>query len=307
METLGMVALGALVLWILCESKTSRSDGALVRTHPYRRLMHFIMPSKVESIVLYETAFPADPLLAYLEQAGPRLGADMTHCVVAAASVTLAQNPRLNRFVSGYRLYQRDGRWVTFSMKRKARDAEAKVSAVKMRMEDGETFAELCARINAKIDEERSGVKTAADKEFDVFNPLPRPVLRLAVPLIRWLDYYNLVPAFFIRDDGMYTSIFAANLGSLGMGEGYHHLYEWGNCPFFMVVGKVEERPVVEDGQIVVRRVLPVKFTYDERVDDGLTAGRGIDTLAAVLADPAGAFGCLADDGSDRRPLVPRS
>lgn len=304
MDTLGMVALAALALWILAESKTSRSDGKLVRTHPYRRLMHFIMPTRNESVVYYDTALPADPLLAYLERAGPRLGADMSHCLVAAASIALAENPRVNRFVTGRRLYQRDGRWITFSMKRVARDAEAKLSAVKMPMRDGETFAELCQRVNGKITEERSGSKTAADKEFDVFNPLPRPVLSVAVPLLRSLDYYNLLPAFFIRDDAMYTSIFVANLGSIGMGAGFHHLYEWGNCPFFMMVGRVEERPVVEGGQVVVRRVLPVRFTYDERVDDGLTAGRGIESLSRVLADPERHFGCLAEDGSDARPLV---
>ena len=302
-----MAALGALVVWILAESKTSRSDGALVKTHPYRRLMHFIMPTRAESVVLYEASVPAEPLLAYLDAARTRLGADMTHCLVAAASIGLAENPRLNRFVSGRRLYQRDGRWITFSMKRKARDAEARLSAVKMQMRDGETFAELCARINGDIEVERSGVKTSADKEFDLFSPLPRPILRAAVSLCRALDYYNLLPAFFIRGDAMYTSFFAANLGSIGMKAGYHHLYEWGNCPFFMMVGQIEERPVVVHGQVEARRFIPVTFTYDERVDDGMTAGKGIESLTRVLTQPERYLGCVAEDGSDTAPLWPRA
>ena len=301
-----MALLAALTLWILLESKTSRSDGKLVRTHPYRRMMHFIMPSRGASVVYYESLVPAEPLLAYLERARPRLGADITHCVVAAGSVTLGENPRLNRFVTGFRLYQRHGRWVTFSMKRVARDAEAKLSAVKMMMRDGETFAQLCARVNGDIDTERSGKKTAADKEFDLFSPLPRPVLRVAVPLFKLLDYYNLLPAFFIRDDAMFTGLFAANLGSIGMGAGYHHLYEWGNCPFFVMVGQIEERAVVVDGQVVARRFIPLRFTYDERVDDGLTGSKGIETLARVLTEPERYLGCLAEDGSDTRPLWPR-
>ena len=63
-----MALLAALTLWVLLESKTSRSDGKLVRTHPYRRMMHFIMPSRGASVVYYESLVPAEPLLAYLER-----------------------------------------------------------------------------------------------------------------------------------------------------------------------------------------------------------------------------------------------
>ena len=203
-------------------------------------------------------------------------------------------------------------------MKRVARDAEAKLSAVKMMMRDGETFAQLCARVNGDIDTERSGKKTAADKEFDLFSPLPRPVLRVAVPLFKLLDYYNLLPAFFIRDDAMFTGLFAANLGSIGMGAGYHHLYEWGNCPFFVMVGQIEERAVVVDGQVVARRFIAsreqscisfamaasaVKLSRKKVLVQDMNC---IETLARVLTEPERYLGCLAEDGSDTRPLWPR-
>ena len=55
-----MALLAALTLWVLLESKTSRSDGKLVRTHPYRRMMHFIMPSRGASVVYYESLVPAE-------------------------------------------------------------------------------------------------------------------------------------------------------------------------------------------------------------------------------------------------------
>ena len=42
----------------------------------------------------------------------------------------------------------------------------------------------------------------------------------MAANLLRVLDYFNLLPAFFIEGDGMYTSIFVANLGSVGMDPG---------------------------------------------------------------------------------------
>ena len=301
-----VAALVLVVIWVLLSMKTSRPDGTLLRTHAFRRLMFYVMPTRTESMVYFDELVPADALMDYVNRAGERFPVDFTHALVAAVNIALAENPRMNRFVVGRRLYHRSARFITFSMKRKQLDRGARLSAVKLQMKDGETFRDFCARINASIDLERSGKKTHADKEFDLFNALPRPVLRLAVPLMRAMDYYNILPASFIANDGMYTSVFLANLGSLGMGAGYHHLYEWGSCPLFLMVGRVEEHPVVVDGQVVSRRMMPVRFTFDERIDDGLNAGLGIRAFIRVVQNPDAELGCLAEDGSDAVPMWPK-
>lgn len=296
----------AFVLWLLAEFKTSRADGVLLRTHPVRKLMFFVMPSRTESMVFFDVDVAAEELMQYLKVARERFEVDVSHVLVAAANVALAENPRMNRFVSGRRLYGRRERQISFSMKRKKLDRRAALSVVKISVPDGESFRQLTERINAQITVERSGVKTATDKEYGLFDLLPRPVLRAAVPLLRGLDYYNLLPRFFIEGDGLYTGVFIANLGSLGMGAGYHHLYEWGNCPVFLMAGRVEQRAVVVDGAVVSRAILPIRVSFDERIDDGLAGAHGIATLKRVLEDPARYLGCLAADGSDERPMWPR-
>ena len=220
---------------------------------------------------------------------------------VAARGLALV--PKMNAFVVGRRLYRRHDREITFSMKRKQLDREAKLSAVKLRIPPGQTFIELCERINSHIEIERSGTKTYSDSELALLKRLPRAAINLGVHLFRWLDYHNLLPGSFIRGDGMYTSVFVANLGSVGMDAGFHHLYEWGTCPLFLMVGKVEDRVLVEDGQMVVRKVLPLRFSYDERIEDGFNAGFGINALRETLENPAKHLGCLAEDGSDAVPL----
>jgi len=292
------------VLWILLNLKTSRPDGELVKgLHPYRRIMQFIMPGRNESLVYFDTYVDPKPLLAYLEQARKRFDVDMTHCTVAACMRMLAHNPTINRFTIGGRLYSRRGVYVTFSMKRKALDRTAKLATVKTRLTPGETFQSFCERVAASIGTERSGERTYADKEFDVFDAMPRPLLRAGVTAMRWLDYYNLLPASFIENDPLYTGMFVANLGSLGMDPGYHHLYEYGTCPCFMMVGQLADRPVVVDGKIEIRKTLHVRYTYDERVDDGLNARFAIETITKSLEHPFEIFGCLSDDGSDARPM----
>ncbi len=299
-----VIILGALLLWVLLNLKTSRCDGTLLRgVHPYRRIMAYIMPTRAESVVYFDSYIDATELARFLPEAREAYGANVTHCVVAAVARGMHQVPQMNRFVVGRRLYERKGVFLTFSMKRKKLEKSAKVSTVKLEMPAGEGFQALCARLNAKIQVERSDRRTYADKEFAFFTAMPRPVLNLGVKLLRLADYNNLLPWSFIRPDPMFTSAFIANLGSLGMAPGFHHLFEWGTCPLFLMVGRIEDRPAVVDGAVQVRPTLHLRWTYDERIDDGLTSSYGIASVNKALEDPFTYLGCLDEKGADARPL----
>jgi hypothetical protein len=279
----------------LLEWPHHRPDGDLVETpHPYRRMLPFMMRGRNESVVYYDDPAKAEKLLDFIPRASKAFGfeVDITHCLVAAVRKGLWENPRMNQFIAGRRLYKRNHTSITFSMKRKRMDKEAKLSAVKLRVDDqAETFRQLCERINTHINVERSGEETYSDKELSILSVIPRPIMDTAMTALHWLDYHNLVPGAFIHADGFYTSVFIANLGSVGMHAGYHHLYEYGTCPLFMMVGKLEDRAVVEDGQIVARKFLPIRWTYDERIDDGLTSKYGMQSVREALENPDEAFG----------------
>jgi len=51
-------------------------------------------------------------------------------------------------------------------------------------------------------------------------------------------------------------------------------------------MGRVQEKPVVRDGQIVVRRMLPLTLAFDHRVADGADAARFVTEMIRHLADP---------------------
>jgi 2-oxoglutarate dehydrogenase E2 component (dihydrolipoamide succinyltransferase) len=50
---------------------------------------------------------------------------------------------------------------------------------------------------------------------------------------------------------------------------------------------KIEERPVVEDGQVVVRPMMYLALSYDHRLIDGASAVRFLVTVKELLEDPA--------------------
>ena len=279
-------------LWLFVQLKTGRPDGTLARVHPYRRMMPIIMPTRNESVVYFDHHIDARPLLAYIEDHKDDLGCNISHMVVAAVAAGFHRHPRLNRFIVGQRIYDRNGVWLSFSMKRQKLDAKAKIATVKLELPADMSLAGLCDAVNSKISYERSDEETYLDKELSLFLRLPHFILARAAKLLFWANDHNLLPGSFIRDDGMFASAFVANLGSLGMDPGYHHLYEWGTCPLFVMAGKITDPSTVnEDGEVEVIPMLHVRFTYDERVEDGLSAGKGLKTMTSILENPSDTFG----------------
>jgi hypothetical protein len=268
-----------------------RIDGTPVpNVHPVRRIMPFIMPARSGAWVLFEHAIPTEPLRALLE----RLNADrpaerritLFHCVLRAIGVAIGEYPRLNRFVVGSRLYDRRGIWLAFSAKQRM-EKDAPIFTAKIQFDPAETLPAMVDRLLATLREGRSGKETATDREIKGFLKLPAPVLRVAVKLQRWLDGWNLLPASLVKDDPLYASAFIANLGSVGLDAAFHHLYEYGSIPIFITMGRVHREPVVaDDGTISSREVFVMRYTYDERVEDGFYAARALERLQACLADP---------------------
>jgi pyruvate dehydrogenase E2 component (dihydrolipoamide acetyltransferase) len=51
-------------------------------------------------------------------------------------------------------------------------------------------------------------------------------------------------------------------------------------------MGRVQEKPVVRDGEIVIRKILPLTLAFDHRVADGADAARFVAELGRHLSDP---------------------
>jgi 2-oxoacid dehydrogenases acyltransferase (catalytic domain) len=268
--------------------RNKRPDGTLVLRVPgYRRMMPYLMKTKNTAHVYIKYTIDMEKALAFVENppGGLKGKVSLTMIVLRALTKVLHEFPRMNRYVSGKRLYQRDGIYLSFSAK-KAFDEAAPLVVIKMKFDPEESLEGMVQRITDQLAKGRSDEKSYTDKETNLVLRLPRFAIRFVVWLLSFLDYYNLVPRDFIEKDLFYASLFVANLGSVGLEAGYHHLYEYGNVPIFMCIGKVKPMPVVRDGQVVVRRVAEFKITYDERIEDGFNGALGLDRFQHYLENP---------------------
>jgi hypothetical protein len=258
-----------------------------------RAIMPFIMRGRTESSVYFEQTVDAAPARAWLDRwnaaGGPEAG--IFQLVLYCVAQMLHARPRMNRFVSGRRLYDRDGVYLAFGAKKQMTD-DAPLEMVKRRFEPDESFAEMVRSLTAAVTDARSAHTSKTDKEVRLLLSLPRALLDAAVSLFHWLDARNALPEVLTRSDPMYSSAVVANLGSVRTDAAYHHLYEHGNCPLFLVVGRIQPTPVVAaDGTVAVRSTLTLRWTFDERIEDGLYAGRSAEWLRSWLEDPFGHLG----------------
>jgi len=272
-----------------------RSDGTPIERLPaLRRLMPLLVPRRNDAYVLFEQAIPTAPLRALLERLNAgRSDADrvtLFHCVLRAIGMALTDFPRLNRFVVGGRLWERRGIWLALTAKQRL-DRDAPVFTIKIRFDPTESLADFAERLQRTLRQGRKG-EAASDREIGLLVRLPRFLLRAIMWLQPRLDRLGLLPMRLLEDDPLYASAFVTNLGSVGLDAAYHHLFEYGTVPIFVTMGRVHKAPRVhDDGRVDSHEVFVLRYTYDERIEDGFYAARALEALAAHLADPTALSG----------------
>jgi pyruvate dehydrogenase E2 component (dihydrolipoamide acetyltransferase) len=51
-------------------------------------------------------------------------------------------------------------------------------------------------------------------------------------------------------------------------------------------IGRIQDKPIAVEGQVVIRPMLPLALSFDHRLIDGAAAGQFLDRLMSLLADP---------------------
>lgn len=248
----------------------------------YRQVMPYIMRGRNESAVLFEQEVDLSGTIGFVDglDQPDDLNIKVFDVLMWAAVQTLSSFPRLNRFVAGGRLYQREGIWLSYSAK-KEMSREAPVIVLKRRFDPQDSLTQMVRAMRWQLTEGRSSGKSYTDKELELVLKLKGLPLRALLALERLTDAFGLLPRSYIENDPLFASAFVANLGSLGLDAAYHHLYEYGTISMFCTMGRVRD----EDGI----PKLTLKYSYDERVEDGFYAHQALEHLRALVEDPRSA------------------
>lgn len=251
-------------------------DGTRVSVHPYRRMMLFLMRGRNESAVYFEQRLDLSKTLPWLAARNARAAskASLFHLLLHALASVLHDRERLNRFTLGKKTYQRRNVCLSFAAK-KAMSDDAPLATIKRSFAKAERFDALVEQLAGDVGGARSQTPSAMDKELKVLLALPGFLLAFLIAMLGRLYRWGLAPRSLVDTDPLYTSAFVANLGSIKIDAAYHHLYEHGNCPLFVTIGHVDA-----DQRLLVR------YTFDERVEDGLYCAKALQLFQQRVEDP---------------------
>jgi len=261
-----------------------RPDAKLVRdAAPMRRIMPYISPRRNDSLFYQAQDVEVEAALEFLEKINRERPDDrpitLFHLLLRSLSQMFELRTGVNRFVKGGRLWQRDGIYMTFSAKRELVDGSPMLT-IKRRFEpESEALEEMVDGIYDRLRPARAGVESTSDKETKGLMRLPGVFTWALIKAADVLDALGLLPRFMIEPDPLYGSMFVANLGSVNLEGGFHHLWERGTCSTFCVMGNIRPGP---DG----RRSVTLYYTYDERIEDGFYAAISINGTRLRLQSP---------------------
>jgi pyruvate dehydrogenase E2 component (dihydrolipoamide acetyltransferase) len=79
-------------------------------------------------------------------------------------------------------------------------------------------------------------------------------------------------------------SITVTSIGSIG-GIAFTPIINWPEVAI-LGIGRMQERPAVKEGALIVRRKLPLNLTFDHRITDGAQAARFVNEIKQYLENP---------------------
>ena len=154
-------------------------------------------------------------------------------------------------------------------------DSQSGVSSVLVNDAHARPVSDLADDIRQQAQMSRSGEESKASRNKYVLNKIPWPFRRAVFKLVKWLtvDLGVEMRSLGLSSDS-FGSFIVSDIGSFGLTSGMAALFPAAKIPAVIIMGKMEEKPVVRDGEIVIRTILPLTGTFDHRIVDGMQIGK---------------------------------
>ena len=255
--------------------------------------MHYIMPymfpNRCDNEAFFSFRIDLSEVNQYIERKNadnPAYKYNLFQCLIAAALKTITLRSRLSYFIHNRRIYKRNEISAAFTVKQEFSDDGGEVLAFIHSRPDwtiddlhDEIHRQLLKLKNKSYVDESTGI-------MDKFNALPKAISRPILSMICQLEKKGKIIPALVETDPYHSTVNFANLGSIGLPGGFHHLTNWGTTSIFIVIGKAGKIPFYENGQAVFKDGVDMNITLDERIADGYYFSKSMKMLMYFLAHP---------------------
>ena len=269
-----------------------RIDGRKIRTlAPMAQITAYFQWERNICSNFFEESFEITHVDRYIRQKRREGLKDfgITHVLLAAYVRGVAKYPQLNRFINGQKVYSRGDDIQYCMVIKKEMTVDSPDTSIKVHLNPRDTAEDVYHKLNAAIESVKATqeLDSNLDALIMALNLIPSIVLKFTVWFLKLLDYFGLLPKFLLELSPFHGSLFFTSMGSLGIPPIYHHLYDFGNLPCFGAFGmKRKALEVEEDGSVVQRKYVDVKFVLDERICDGFYYATFFKYFKRLMAHP---------------------
>ena len=269
-----------------------RTDGRRIRTlSPMAQITSYFQVERNTCSNHFEESFEISHVERYIRAKRREGYTDfgLTHVLLAAYVRGIAKYPQLNRFISGQKVFSR-GEDIQYCMVvKKEMTVDAPDTSIKVHLNPQDTAIDVYNKLNAAVESVKATqeLDSSLDNLIGYFTLIPSVIMKFTVWFLKLLDYFGLLPRFLLELSPFHGSLFFTSMGSLGIRPIYHHLYDFGNLPIFGAFGlKRKAYELQEDGSVVQRKYIDVKFVMDERIADGFYYATFFKYYRRLMAHP---------------------
>lgn len=271
-----------------------RNDAKQVFDIPvYNTIFPFLLKRRSDSLVYHEFELDVTDTLEYIRKYNatrPEFRLRFFYVFCAAILRTFVERPELNRFIAAKRYWQRNELSMNFVVKEKMTD-DAPETSNPLYFKPEMTLLEYAKIIDDYIERSKENSEdNSTDSLIKILMHIPYWVISSFIGLMGFMDKRGHLPQFIRDADGLHTSVFISNLGSIGI-EGsspHHHLYEWGTTSLFITIGALERvREFNDEGKVVsCKNKVKVGITVDERITSGFYFVKSIKYFQNLVENP---------------------
>lgn len=252
--------------------------------------MAYLMPKRCDAEVYINQQIDITELLKYINEKNATGERKVTlfHCFIAALSRTIKMRPLLNRYISGKHFYDRHEISMGFTIKKKFTD-HAEETLMIYKPKDEENLTAITDRLSPKVKEAKKEKDNgqSVDDILNIVKKFPKPVMHIFMALLRFMDNFGLMPKAFSSVDTNYCTVLLSNLGSIKCDAVYHHLNNFGTNGIVITIGEMHKEVMLdENNEPVIRDVVNIGATLDERIADGFYFARSLKLIKHLFKNP---------------------
>lgn len=263
-------------------------EGRRLRTVPSMlKVTPYIMKTRNDAQNSFEDKINIDAIETYLaeKRAQGYAGMSIMHVLLAAYVRVVATRPGVNRFIRGQKIYARNNLTAVMAIK-KEMTLQSPDTMIKVRFEPTDTALEVYHKFD-EVAKAALADTTEFDKTARIFDFIPGLLLRGTVGFLQLLDYFGLLPRFLQNVSPFHGSLILTNMGSIGINAIYHHLYNFGNLPVFLSLGKrMTEYQLQSDGSVKKMHFVSFTAVTDERICDGYYFASAMKFMRSIVRNP---------------------